>query len=540
MKKYAGLFANYSIPEGVLDEAFSDFDAAYAKYEIIRDVFDGLSPKDFKRLNESARLSFLNQGITYAVYSEEGGGTEMVFPFDLFPRVIDSAEWASLEEGLLQRNRALNRFLADVYSDQEILKAKVVPVDLVKSSAHYVKAMEGFVPVGGVYIHISGTDLVRHTDGKFYVLEDNLRNPSGVSYVLSNRKAMRRTLYDMFQHTRVEDVSEYPNMLLETLKSVSPREGVDARCVLLTPGQYNSAYYEHSLLAQRMGIDLVQGDDMVVENEVVYLKTLRGLLQVDVIYRRLDDAFLDPEAEGFRDDSMLGVPGLMAAYAAGNVTIVNAPGTGIADDKAICAYVPDMIEFYLKEKPILQNVKTYICGRPKELKYVLENLGELVVKPVDMSGGYGVMICDRLNQEELDELAEKIKADPRNFIAQPKIMLSTHGTYIDEEEGFVPRHIDLRTFTLTGKGTEQVLKGGLTRVALKKGSLIVNSSQGGGSKDTWVIAADESVPAPVPPENHGINQQGRTSFQGQTQTGGQQQSQFSKPRKRPAHAHQNR
>jgi len=539
MKKYAGLFANYTIPDGILDEAFSDFDAAYGEYEIIRKVFDQLSPKDFRRLNESARLSFLNQGITYAVYSEEGGGTEKVFPFDLFPRVIDADEWASLEKGLLQRNRALNLFLADVYGEQRILKEEVVPAELVKSSAHYVKAMEGFVPVGGVYIHISGTDLVRHTDGKFYVLEDNLRNPSGVSYVLSNRQAMRRTLYEMFHHTRVEDVSEYPDLLLETLQSVSPREGSDAHCVLLTPGQYNSAYYEHSLLAQRMGIELVQGDDMVVENKVVYLKTMRGLLPVDVIYRRLDDAFMDPKAEGFRKDSMLGVPNLMAAYLEGNVTIVNAPGTGIADDKAICAYVPDMVRFYLDEEPILHNVKTYICSRPEELEYVLENIADLVVKPVDMSGGYGVMICDQLNRKELDELTAQIKADPRNFIAQPKIMLSTHGTYIEEEEGFVPRHIDLRTFTLTGKDSARVLRGGLTRVALKKGSLIVNSSQGGGSKDTWVIAPPETEPAPVLPEHNGINLQGRISFQGQTQSGGQQQSQFSTPRKRSRHAHQN-
>jgi len=540
MKEYAGLFANYSIPEGVLDEAFSDFDAAYAKYEVIRDVFDRLSPQAFQRLNESARISFLNQGITYAVYSEEGGGTEMVFPFDLFPRVIDAAEWASLEEGLLQRNRALNEFLTDVYSEQRILKAGVVPEELVKSSAHYVKAMEGFVPAGGIYIHISGTDLVRHTDGKFYVLEDNLRNPSGVSYVLSNRKAMRRTLYDMFQHTRVEDVSEYPTMLLDMLRSVSPRDGADAHCVLLTPGQFNSAYYEHSLLAQRMGIDLVQGDDMVVMDKVVYLKTMRGLLPVDVIYRRLDDAFLDPEAEGFRKDGMLGVPGLMEAYLAGNVTLVNAPGTGIADDKAICAYVPDMIKFYLDEEPVLHNVKTYICGRAEELAYVLEHLAELVVKPVDMSGGYGVKICDRLDEGELTKLAEEIKADPRNFIAQPKIMLSTHGTYIDEEAGFEPRHIDLRTFTLTGKDKTRVLRGGLTRVALKKGSLIVNSSQGGGSKDTWVIAADKTSPSSPHPDDKGINQQGRNSFQGQNRSGGQQQSQISKPRKRRAHAHQNR
>jgi len=350
---------------------------------------------------------------------------------------------------------------------------------------------------------------------------------------------MRRTLYDMFQHTRVEDVSEYPNMLLETLRSVSPREGEDVRCVLLTPGQYNSAYYEHSLLAQRMGIELVQGDDMVVEDKVVYMRTMRGNLRVDVIYRRLDDAFLDPLAEGFREDSMLGVPGLMEAYLNGNVTIVNAPGTGIADDKAICAYVPDMVRFYLDQEPLLDNVKTYICGRPDDLEYVLENLGKLVVKPVDMSGGYGVEICDQLSLERLKELAGQITANPRNFIAQPKIMLSTHGTYIDEERGFVPRHIDLRTFTLTGGDQVQVLRGGLTRVALKKGSLIVNSSQGGGSKDTWVIASEEAPAAMPLPEHNGINQRGRNSFQGQNRSGGQQQTQFSKSRNR-LHAHQNR
>lgn len=537
MKKYTGLFADYHLADGTLDEAFSDFAAAYPDYRVISDRFDGLSPAAFGKLNESARLSFLNQGITYAVYSEEGGGTEKVFPFDLFPRVIAAEEWAELEEGLLQRNRALNAFLADVYGEERILREGVVPEALVKSSAHYVGAMKGFVPSGGVYIHISGTDLVRHTDGKFYVLEDNLRNPSGVSYVLSNRKAMRRTLYDMFQRTPVEDVSDYPNMLLETLASVSPRPG-DATCVLLTPGRYNSAYYEHSLLAQRMGIELVQGSDMVVKNEVVYLKTLRGLERVDVIYRRLDDPFLDPLAEGFRADGLLGTPGLMSAYLAGNVTIVNAPGTGIADDKAICAYVPDMVRFYLDEEPILNNVKTYICGRPAELAYVLKHLAELVVKPVDMSGGYGVMICDRLSEKELAELAEQIKADPRNYIAQPKIMLSTHGTYIEEENGFAARHIDLRTFTLTGRDEAQVLRGGLTRVALKKGSLIVNSSQGGGSKDTWVIRGAEGPPAPPPPKSFGTTSAAPPSGPTTKQTGNQQQATFTPPQNEP-HVSQN-
>lgn len=521
MEHSAGLFSNYVVPEGILDESFSDFPTSFEGYAYVRTTFGSLSPKDFKRLSESAKLSFLNQGITYAVYSEEGGGTEKVFPFDLFPRVISNQEWVRLEEGLLQRNLALNLFLRDAYSDKHIINDKIVPADIVNSSAHYVKAMEGFKPIGKVYTHICGTDLVRHTDGNFYVLEDNLRNPSGVSYVLSNRQAMRRTLYEMFNHTKVEDVSDYPNMLLRTLESVSPRKDGPC-CVLLTPGQYNSAYYEHSLLAQRMGIDLVQGTDLYVDDDTVFMKTMSGPVRVDVIYRRVDDAYLDKEM--FRPDSMLGVKGVMRAYLKGKVSIVNAPGTGIADDKAICAFVPDMIRYYLRQEPIIDNVQTYICSRPKELKYVLENLAELVVKPVDMSGGYGVMICDRLSKEELTELAGQIKADPRNYIAQPKIMLSTHGTYIEEEKGFVPRHIDLRTFTLMGKGTEQVLKGGLTRVALKKGSLIVNSSQGGGSKDTWVIAADRPVDQPMIQEQTGLNTQGQRNFQGQSIVTTQQQT----------------
>ncbi|MEM1357088.1 MAG: circularly permuted type 2 ATP-grasp protein [Bacteroidota bacterium] len=488
MNKSSSLFANYVVPEGTLDEAFSDFPSAYGAYSTIKSTFAKLTKGDFEKLNESAKLSFRNQGITYAVYTEEGGGTEKVFPFDLFPRVIDSEEWAKLEQGLMQRNRALNLFLADVYHGGQILKDKVVPRELVKTSAHYVKQMEGFHPIGKVYTHIAGTDLVRHTDGNFYVLEDNLRNPSGVSYVLSNRQTMRRTLYKMFNRTMVEDVSHYPEMLFDTLASVAPKRDTEPCCVVLTPGQYNSAYYEHSLLASRMGVDLVQGSDLFVEGDTVYLNMMRGRKRVDVIYRRIDDAFLDPEV--FREDSLLGVAGLMRAYLKGKVTIVNAPGTGIADDKAICAYVPDMIRYYLKQEPIIANVPTYICSRPKDLAYVLEKLATLVVKPVDMSGGYGVTICDRLSQKELEEVAEQIKADPRNYIAQPKIMLSTHGTFIEEESAFAPRHIDLRTFSLIGQQGIQVLRGGLTRVALKSGSLIVNSSQGGGSKDTWVIAGN--------------------------------------------------
>ncbi len=481
----SGLFTGYSVPEGTLDEVFSSFPHAYVDYPAIRKVFDELHAGDFQRLNESAKLSFLNQGITYAVYSEEGGGKEKIFPFDLFPRIIDRREWTLLEEGLRQRNDALNQFIGDVYGERKILKEGVVPEELVMSSNHYVPAMEHFRPRGDVYTHVCGTDLVRHTDGNFYVLEDNLRSPSGVSYVLSNREAMRRTLYSMFRHVPVEAVNEYPAMLLKTLQSVAPPREESARCVVLTPGPFNSAYYEHSLLARLMDCDLVEGPDLYVDEDTVWLKTISGRRRVDVIYRRIDDGFLDPEV--FRPDSMLGVPGLMRAYAKGRVTIVNAPGTGIADDKAICAYVPDMIRFYLDQEPIIGNVPTYICSRPEDLKYTLEHLPELVVKPVDMSGGYGVMICDRLNQEELDELAEKIKADPRNFIAQPKIMLSTHSTYIEDQNRFAPRHIDLRTFTLIGADKTRILRGGLTRVALREGSLIVNSSQGGGSKDTWVI-----------------------------------------------------
>lgn len=503
MKQLTGLFKNYVVPENALDEAFSDFPASYEGYSGITNVFASLSAKAFRKLNENAKLSFLNQGITYAVYTEEGGGTEKVFPFDLFPRVIDAEEWQKLEQGLRQRNRAINMFLADVYGEGRILKDKVVPADLVNSSKHFVPSMVGFKPAGGIYTHICGTDLVRHTDGNFYVLEDNLRNPSGVSYVLSNRQAMQRTMYEMFNQTRVEEVSSYPDMLLSMLQSVAP-EGVTApRCVLLTPGQYNSAYYEHSLLAQLMGIDLVQGSDLQVDGDAVFIRTMRGPEPVDVIYRRIDDAFLDPEV--FRKDSMLGVPNLMKAYLAGKVTIVNAPGTGIADDKAICAFVPDMIRYYLDQEPIIKNVPTYICSRPEDLAYTLEHLAELVVKPVDMSGGYGVEICDRLSPEELEVLANSIKADPRNFIAQPKIMLSVHGTYIEKAPegdnpafaGFLPRHIDLRSFTLMGRPKSatddgiQVLRGGLTRVALKEGSLIVNSSQGGGSKDTWVISPNK-------------------------------------------------
>ena len=480
------LFNSYQVPEGMLDEVFTPFENAYTAYDMIKGLFRSLSTPAFKQLNEYAKLSFLNQGITYAVYDEKNGGTEKIFPFDLFPRVIQFKEWEHIQKGLLQRNLALNLFLKDVYNGQKILKDKVVPESLVKSSPHYVEMMEGFLPTGEIYTHICGTDLIRHKDGNFYILEDNLRCPSGVSYVLSNRETMKRTLTDIFKAVSVETVNQYPTELLEILMTVSPPKEGEPVCVLLTPGQFNSAYYEHSFLAQSMGIDLVEGPDLYVENDIVYLKTILGPQRVDVIYRRIDDAFLDPDV--FRKESLLGVKGLMKAYIKGNVTIVNAPGTGISDDKAVCAYVPDMIRYYLKEEPILNNVPTYICEKPKDLEYVLSHLTELVVKPVDMSGGYGVTICDQLTNEELENVKITIKRNPRNYIAQPKMMLSVHSTFIEDQNRFEPRHIDLRTFTLMGKDKTFVLPGGLTRVALKKGSLIVNSSQGGGSKDTWVVS----------------------------------------------------
>lgn len=480
-------FSNYRHFDHLLDEVWESPNQLQPSYKDIFRLFESMKIDDFKKLNEYARLSFLNQGITYAVYSEENGGTEKIFPLDLFPRIISQEEWSKLEAGLRQRNIALNLFIKDIYTSQKILKDKVVPKELIFSSAHYCKLMHEIRPSGDIYTHICGTDLIRHSDGNFYVLEDNLRSPSGVSYVLSNRKALQRTITDILYNLSIEPVNEYPYELLKVLESVAPKNTWAPNCVLLTPGMYNSAYYEHSFLAQSMGIELVEGSDLFVDDEFVYVKTIQGRKKVDVIYRRIDDAFLDPEV--FRKDSILGAKGLMRAYKAGNVTIVNAPGTGIADDKAICAYVPDMIKYYLDEEPIIQNVPTYICERPKDLAYVLENLSSLVVKPVDMSGGYGVTICDKLSSAELEALKEKIKANPREYIAQPKMNLSLHSTYIDGYNGFQPRHIDLRTFTLLGKYHRFTLKGGLTRVALREGSLIVNSSQGGGSKDTWVLGA---------------------------------------------------
>jgi len=475
---------DYEVPEGMLDEVMSDAESGGNAYQKFFEHLSQMNIQEYKSLSDLAKLSFLNQGVTYALY-DKNESVEQIFPFDLIPRIISGEEWERIERGMIQRNIALNLFLEDVYNDAKILSDKVVPEYLIKSSVHYCQAMENFTPPKGIYCHIAGSDLIRHSDGEFYVLEDNLRSPSGVSYVLTNRIAMRKVLPDAFKNASVEYVSNYTDKLLQAMWSVSGRELGDIFCVLLTPGSFNSAYFEHTYLAQKMGIELVEGRDLIVEDGHVYLKAIGGRIRVDVIYRRIDDAFLDPNV--FNPDSMLGVRGLMDVYSKGNVTIINAPGTGISDDKAVCAYVPDMIKYYLDEDAIISNVPTYICNKPEDLQYVKDNIEELVVKPVDMSGGYGVCICDQMTKTEQKELLKKVEANPRNFIAQPKMLLSLHSTFIEESDQFEPRHVDLRTFTILGGESPYVLKGGLTRTALIKNSLIVNSSQGGGSKDTWVV-----------------------------------------------------
>ncbi|HPE76331.1 MAG TPA: circularly permuted type 2 ATP-grasp protein [Draconibacterium sp.] len=467
------------------DEVYTSLNDPKDHYKTIVERFNQLSISDFQRINNDVKTAFFNQGITFAVYSEDNKANERIFPFDLFPRIIPNDEWMKLEKGVIQRNKAINLFLHDIYHKKFILKDKVVPADLIFSSKNYLKEMVDFTPEGGIYTHISGTDLIKHTDGEYYILEDNLRCPSGVSYVLSNRMALKKSLFELFNKLKVKTVYQYPEHLLEILKTVKPANTDTPNVVVVTPGMYNSAYFEHSFLAQKMGVSLVEGRDLYVEKDFVFMKTIRGPQRVDVIYRRVDDEFIDPLC--FRKDSMLGVPGLMNAYRAGNVTLANAPGTGVADDKAVYNYVPDIIKYYLGEEPILNNVRTYRCEREDDMKYVLENIDKLVVKPVDESGGYGITIGTTLTRGQIEEVKVRIKDTPRKYIAQPIMSLSVHPTFIEETSEFEPRHIDLRTFSLMGKNTEYILKGGLTRVALKRGNLIVNSSQGGGSKDTWVL-----------------------------------------------------
>jgi uncharacterized circularly permuted ATP-grasp superfamily protein len=476
------LFSDYACHPKAWDELFASPGQAHEYCKSLVEKQGEFSVAEFQRLRANADLVFVNQGITFSVYSDRRG-VEKIFPFDLIPRPVASSEWKTIESGLRQRIQALNFFLHDVYHDQRILKEGIVPADLVLNSKAFRPEMVGFEPPGRQYMHVVGSDLVRDEHGKYLVLEDNGRTPSGVSYVLENRVVMKKLFPRLFQKFRVRRVEDYPQRLREALASVAPQGAPDSPCVvLLSPGPYNSAYFEHSFLARHMGVELVLGPDLFVHDNRVFLKTTRGPQQVDVIYRRLDDDFLDPLA--FRKDSVLGVPGLMAAYRAGNVTLANAVGTGVADDKAIYPFVEEMIRFYLSEEPILGNVPTYICARPKDRTYVLDNLANLVVKAVNESGGYGMLMGPSSSAAQRAEFHEKIRDNPRNFIAQPIVTLSTCPTWT--EEGLAPRHVDLRPYVVSGTSS-WILPGGLTRTALVKGSLVVNSSQGGGSKDTWVM-----------------------------------------------------
>jgi uncharacterized circularly permuted ATP-grasp superfamily protein len=439
-----------------------------------------------------AELLFRRIGITFAVYGDKDAA-ERLIPFDIVPRVIGRSEWTRLEAGLRQRVKALNLFIADIYAAQNIIKSGVVPSDIVLTNPYYQAEMAGQRIPHDIYVHIAGIDIVRIDEGDFYVLEDNLRTPSGVSYMLENREVMMRLAPDLFAEYRVAPVENYPDALLATLRSIAPHAAHgEPTIVLLTPGQFNSAYYEHSFLADKLGVELVEGRDLLVRDDIVYMRTTEGPKRVDVIYRRIDDAFLDPLA--FRPDSALGVAGLFNAYISGNVTLANAVGTGIGDDKAIYSYVPDIIQFYLGEKPILKNVPTWRCREPAALAYVLEHLPELVVKEVNGSGGYGMLIGPHATKEEIALFRDKLKSKPDNFIAQPTLSLSTCPTSFDS--GVAPRHVDLRPFVLSGSDGIRVVPGGLTRVALKEGSLVVNSCQGGGTKDTWVVedASLENLP----------------------------------------------
>ena len=476
------LFAGYRPHPTAWDELFLEPGRPHDHCRLLVDRLGQQATREFQERRASADLVFVNQGITFSVYSDRRG-VEKIFPFDLIPRPVAAKEWTELESGLIQRIRALNLFLHDVYHDRHILREGVVPEDLVLQSKCFRPEVIGLDPPGGQYLHVVGTDLVRDPSGQFLVLEDNGRTPSGVSYVLENRLVMKKVFPQLFQHCHVRRVEDYPQRLHEALTSVAPISAGDSPCVvLLSPGPYNSAYFEHSFLARHMGVELVLGQDLFVHDEHVYLKTTKGPHRVDIIYRRLDDDFLDPTV--FRPDSRLGVPELMKAYRAGNVTLANAVGTGVADDKAIYPFVQDMIRFYLAEEPVLHNVPTYICARPKDRAYVLEHLDQLVVKAVNESGGYGMLMGPSAGKEERDAFHDSIQTNPRNYIAQPIVTLSTCPTWT--EEGPAPRHVDLRPYVVSGKSI-WVLPGGLTRTALVKDSLVVNSSQGGGSKDTWVM-----------------------------------------------------
>jgi uncharacterized circularly permuted ATP-grasp superfamily protein len=463
------------------DEMFARDGTVHPHYAALDGRLSTLPPGELQRRQQACELSFLHQGITFTVYSDNQA-TERIIPTDLLPRIVTAQEWSRIEKGLEQRIRVLNLFLRDIYGDARVLKDGIVPRSMIYGSKHYRREMRGLPVPHGAYVNVCGSDLVRDEAGNFVVLEDNLRVPSGVSYMLANRDVVRRAFPAVFRSMNVRTIEHYPNELLSMLRGLAPYHD-DVSIAVLTPGVFNSAYFEHAFLARQMGVELVEGRDLLVNDNVVYARTTSGLKRIDVIYRRIDDDFVDPLI--FREDSSLGVPGLFNAYRAGNVVVANALGTGVADDKAVYAYVPRLIRYYLSEEPILDNVETYLCREEKSLGYVLANLDKLVVKAVGESGGYGMLVGPHASTAERDEFAQKIKSDPDNYIAQPTIQLSTAPTFVDG--GVEARHVDLRPFILHGEHTT-IVPGALTRVALKRGSLVVNSSQGGGSKDTWVLS----------------------------------------------------
>ena len=453
------------------------------------DYLRALKDKEIDEYKSAADLAIHVMGITFTVYSEDGGSIDRAWPFDIIPRIIAKNEWDRIELGLKQRVEALNLFIDDLYHKQKIIKDKVFPAELLQDSVNFRPQCVGISPPGNIWAHICGSDLVRDDKGTVYVLEDNLRVPSGVSYMLENRMVMKRVFPDLFEDYSILPVDDYPSQLYDTLASLSPRDKERPEVAVLTPGIYNSAYFEHSYLAQQMGAELVEGRDLYVDNkDVVYMRTVEGLSRVDVIYRRVDDMFIDPEV--FHPDSMLGVPGLMRAWKAGKVALANAPGAGVADDKVVYSYVPEIIKYYLDQDPLIPNVPTYRCNNKSERDYVLENLDKLVVKPANESGGYGMLIGPQATVKEREKFQRLIKRDSRNYIAQPMLTLSTAPTMVGNR--VEPRHLDLRPFILTGADSTYVTTGGLTRVALRKGSTVVNSSQGGGSKDTWIVNMDDS------------------------------------------------
>ena len=473
--------------EGFYDEMLTADGQPRAGAVLLVQRLAALPDGELLQRQRAAEQALLQLGITFNVYGDTSG-TERIFPFDIIPRLVEAADWAYIERGLKQRIQALNCFIDDIYHAQKIVKDGVVPEYLIRSAQHFLPPCVGLHPARGIWCHVTGTDLVRDRDGQLYVLEDNLRCPSGVSYVLENRQVLKATFPEVFEDSRVRPVDDYPSRLLDTLQSLAPQGVASPTVVVLTPGIYNSAYFEHAFLAQQMGVELVEGRDLVVANGVVQMRTTRGLERVDVIYRRIDDVFLDPQV--FRADSLLGVPGLMEVYRAGRVALANAPGTGIADDKVLYAYVPQMITYYLGEDIVLPNVPTYMCWDDTQRRHVLANLDKLVVKAANESGGYGMLVGPHASAQERADFAQRIEANPRNYMAQPTLALSRAPVIVDDH--FEGRHVDLRPYILYGEDL-YVLPGGLTRVALRKGSLVVNSSQGGGSKDTWVLAEEAHV-----------------------------------------------